>query len=128
MMVSAVDADGNEIAGIRLPEQSVPLATYTGWNLFNAESGPTHELSSMAGSFLPFPRTRAEREATGDPRPSIEERYESREQYLGLVAEAALDLIEAGYLLGADLPEMLKEAGEHWDYLMESESDSSGSP
>jgi hypothetical protein len=71
----------------------------------------------MQGSFIPFAKTKAERQKTGDPRPSIEERYSSREYYLGLVAQAALELIDAGYLLGEDLPAMLKQAGEHWDYL-----------
>ena len=117
MMVPAVDEDGNEIAGIEMPEHAVPLATYTGWNLFNEESGPTHVLSSMQGSFIPFAKTEAERKKTGDPRPSIAERYSSREHYLGLVAEAALELIDAGYLLGQDLPAMLKQAGDHWDYI-----------
>jgi hypothetical protein len=54
----------------------------------------------------------------GDPRLSIEERYQNRAHYLGLVAEAALELIEDGYLLGADLPAMLSQAGDHWDTLM----------
>ena len=67
--VSSVDDDGNEVAGIRLPEVAVPLATYTGWNLFNAESGPPDEVSSMVGSFLPFPKTAAEAQAAGDPGP-----------------------------------------------------------
>ena len=118
MMVPAVDADGNEMVGISLPEHAVPLATYTGWNLFNASSGPAHVLSSMQGSFIPFPHTASERKRTNDPRLSIEERYQSREQYLGLVAEAALELIEDGYLLGADLPAMLSQAGDRWDYIM----------
>ena len=117
MMVPSVDSDGNEVAGIEMPEHAVPLATYTGWNLFNEESGPPHALSSMQGSFIPFAKTKAERQKSGDPRPSIEERYSSREHYLGLVAQAALELIDAGYLLGEDLPAMLKQAGEHWDYL-----------
>jgi hypothetical protein len=73
----------------------------------------------MSGSFIPFPRTRAERRRTDDPRPSIEERYDSRDQYIGLIAEAALEHIEQGYLLDEDLPEMLEQAGEHWDYLMQ---------
>lgn len=120
MMVPAVDADGNETVGISLPEHAVPLATYTGWNLFNASSGPTHVLASMQGSFIPLPRTVSERKKTNDPRLSIEERYPSREHYLGLVAEAALGLIEDGYLLGADLPAMLSQAAEHWDYIMSS--------
>ncbi len=118
MRVPAVDADGNEKAGISLPEHTVPLATYTGWNLFNADSGLTHVLSNPLGSFIAFPRTAVERRRTKDPRASIEERYESREGYLGLVVEAALELIENGYLLGQDLPAMLKQAGDHWDYIM----------
>ncbi len=117
-MVPAVDEDGNEKAGIRLPEHTVPLATYTGWNLFNVSSGPTHVLSSMQGSFIPFPRTETERKRTGDPRTSIEKRYANREHYLGLVASAALELIREGYLLGEDLPAILRQAGAHWDYIM----------
>lgn len=118
MMVPAVDGDGNEKAGISLPEHAVPLATYTGWNLFNAKSGPTHVLASFQGSFIPFPRTASERKETNDPRPSIEERYGNRERYLGLVAEAALASIEDGYLLGEDLPTILEQARAHWDYIM----------
>ena len=117
MMVPAVDADGNETAGISLPLHTVPLATYTGWNHFNPESGPTHVLSSMQGAFLPFAKTKAEREAANDPRPSLEERYQGREHYIGLVAEAALELIDRNYLLNEDLPALLKQAGERWDYV-----------
>ena len=80
-LVPAVDKDGNDRAGIALPELTVPLATYCGWNTFNERSGPTHEISSMNGSFIPFARTKAEREANGDPRPSIEERYLNRDHY-----------------------------------------------
>ena len=118
MMVPAVDQDGNEIAGIQLPEHAVALATYTGWNLFRAGSRPTHELSSMAGSYIPFPRTKAERDASKDPRLSIEERYPSREHYLGQAANAALELVEQGYLLDEDVPEILEQVHRHWDYLM----------
>ena len=119
-LVPAVDVDGNEIAGIRRPELAVPLGTYTGWNLFNAESGPTDMLATFTGSFIPFPRTKTEREATHDPRLSIEERYGNRDEYLGRVARAATRLIDEGYLLDVDLPAIVKEAGEHWDYLLES--------
>jgi hypothetical protein len=118
-LVPAVDEDGNEVTGIRMPEQAVPLGTYTGWNLFNAASGPTDMLATFTGSFIPFPRTRAERESTRDPRLSIEERYASREEYLGKVALAATELIDQGYLLDVDLPAIVKEAGEHWDYIMD---------
>ncbi len=118
ILVPSVDSDGNEVAGVRMPDLQVPLATYTGWNLFNERSGPTNEISSMAGSYIPFPRTRAEREATGDPRPSIEERYATRSEYLGRVAQAGLALIDEGLLLDRDLPAIVRKAATHWDYRM----------
>ena len=118
MMISAVNADGNEVAGVQLPEHSVPLATYTGWNLFNAQSGPPHELSSMQGSYVPFPRTKAEAKASGDPRAAIEERYASRAEYVGLVTWAAIEQVELGYLLARDVPAIVRQAGRHWDHLM----------
>jgi alpha/beta hydrolase family protein len=117
ILVPQVDADGNEVAGLKMPEVSAPLATYTGWNLFNAESGPPNLLSSMQGSYIPLPLTRADRERTKDPRPSIEERYRSLGHYLDLVGEAARDLIRQGYLLEEDLPTLLERARRHWDYL-----------
>ncbi len=118
VMVPQVDADGNEIGGLKMPEVTVPLATYTGWNVFRPESGPENVLSGMQGSYIPLPLTRAERMREDDPRSSIQERYQSREQYLGLVSEAAIELIDDGYLLGEDLPRILGRAGEHWDYVM----------
>ena len=78
MLVPQVDADGNESAGIRMPDVAVPLATFTGWNLRAPEIGAPQELFSMAGSYLPFARTAAERAKTGDPRLSIAERYATR--------------------------------------------------
>ena len=118
ILVPQVDADGNETGGLKMPEVAVPLATYTGWNLFNPESGPEDVLSSMQGSYIPFPRTTVERQRSSDPRRAIEERYRSREQYVGLVSDAALPLIDQGYLLAADLAPILDRASEHWDYLM----------
>ena len=115
--VSAVDEDGNEVAGIRMPEVAVPLATYTGWNLFNAESGPPDEVSSMVGSFVPFPKTAAEAQTAGDPRTSVSDRYASKEDYLGRFTEAALELIDAGYLLGEDLPALTRHALELWEHV-----------
>jgi hypothetical protein len=127
MLVPAVDAQGNEVSGIRLPELVEPLATYTGWNLFNAKSGPADEISSMVGSYIPLARSAAERNKTGDPRPSIEERYPSREDYLGHVSEAAVKLASEGYLLEADVAEVLRRAARHWDQLhRERPSSSSG--
>jgi hypothetical protein len=117
ILVPQVDADGNEIAGIRVPELAVPLATYTGWNLFNERSGPTHVVSSMQGSFIPLPRTREDRERVNDPRRSIEERYKNRDEFLALVSKAASDLIEKGYLLREDLPRIVEQAGTRWDFM-----------
>ena len=123
ILVPAVNTDGNETGGLMMPEVAVPLATYTGWNLFRAGAGPTDVLSSMQGSYIPFPRTADDRARTGDPRRSIEERYGGRAAWLGRVTEAALALVDRGYLLAADLAPILTQAGRHWDYLMEEDAD-----
>ena len=128
ILVPGVDADGNETGGLMMPEVAVPLATYTGWNLFHAEAGPPGVLSSMQGSYVPFPRTAGDRERAGDPRRSIEERYGGRAEYLGLVTEAALALVADGYLLAQDLAPILTQAGRHWDYLVEEDAGNDGQP
>ncbi len=117
ILVPQVDADGNGLAGVRMPELAVPLATYTGWNLFNDRSGPTNVLSSMQGSYIPLPRAGADRKRTSDPRLSIEERYRDKDQYIGLVGKAGLDLIDQGFLLPEDLPAVLKNAAHHFDFI-----------
>jgi len=115
--VPQVDADGNGLAGIRMPELTVPLATYTGWNLFNDRSGPTDVLSSMQGSYIPLARTTAERKRSSDPRPSIEERYHDKDQYVALVSKAANALVSQGFLLADDVAAVVRNAARHWDYL-----------
>jgi hypothetical protein len=105
--VSAVDSDGNEIAGIRLPSIAVPLGTYTGWNVYKAQPG---ELADRDGSLIPFARTRAEREAAGDPRPSLEERYGSREAYVAAVEAAAAALVAERLLLPGDAAALVAAA------------------
>ena len=119
ILVPQVDADGNETGGLMMPEVAVPLATYTGWNLFGAGAGPSGVLSSRQGSWIPFPRTPDDKARTGDPRRSIAERYASRANYLGRVTEAALALVDDRYLLAEDLAPNLAQAGRHRDYLME---------
>jgi hypothetical protein len=114
-LVSAVDADGNELAGIRLPDISVPLATYTGWNLRHPDIGGPGQTLSLLGSTIPFPATQAERQASGDPRASIEERYVSKEDYLGRVKQAAEVLVQQGYLLAEDLPTVAAQASQRYD-------------
>jgi hypothetical protein len=102
-LLPTVDVDGNEVAGIRLPEIEVPLGTHTGWNLRAAAVGAESMLAPLDGMFLPFARTRAERERTGDPRLSLEERYGNREHYLARLTEAALKLHKEGFLLEEDV-------------------------
>ena len=97
--VPAVDDDGNEVAGIRLPPIAVPLATYTGWNVYKAAPS---ELCDRDGSHVPFARSKAAREMAGDPRLSIEERYGSRETYVARVKAAADALVSERLLLPAD--------------------------
>ncbi len=117
VLVPQVDVDGNELAGVKMPEISVPLATYTGWNFFNPVSGPEDQLSSMQGSYIPLPRTRADRESSKDPRTSIVERYQTRERYLALVAAAARELAQQGYLLEADIDKVVERADAHWKLI-----------
>ena len=107
-LVPAVDADGNELAGIRLPEVEVPLATYMGWNLRDPAYGAGGVLAGLHGGYLEFSRT-ADPE---DPRPSILERYPNREAYLAKFTGAVLELQKDGYLLDEDAMRMLHEASE----------------
>jgi hypothetical protein len=116
LLVPQVDADGNERSGIRLPEVAVPLATYTGWNFRSAATGGTGQLVPLLGSYIPLARTKAEREARHDPRPSIEERYASRQQYLDAINKSAAALVKEGYLLAADVPSVVKRATDHWEF------------
>jgi hypothetical protein len=105
--VAAVDDDGNEVAGIRLPSIAVPLATYTGWNVYKLLPD---ELADRDGSCIPFARTKAEREAAGDPRPSLQERYGSRDAYVERVRGAAATLVAERLLLQGDADAFVRAA------------------
>ena len=118
-LVPAVDSDGNETSGILLPEVAVPLGTYTGWAFRSVQAGAPGEIIMMAGTYVPFARTRAERREWNDPRPSVEERYSSRAEYLRRSAEAARLLVEEGYLLSEDLERVVGGGAALWDWLME---------
>jgi hypothetical protein len=108
-LVCAVDADGNEVAGVRLPPIAVPLGTYTAWNIYRAQPC---ELCDRDGSLIPFARTKTERDAAGDPRRSLEERYGSRENYIARVEAAAAALVADRLLLPADADASVKAARE----------------
>jgi hypothetical protein len=113
--VPAVDQDGNELAGIRLPDLTVPLATYMGWNPRHPEQGAPEQSLRMHGSTLPFPSTARAHQQSGDPRPSIEERYASKAAYLELVRKAAEGLIAERFLLAADLEAVVQRAAQRYD-------------
>ncbi|HUU33817.1 MAG TPA: alpha/beta hydrolase domain-containing protein [Vicinamibacterales bacterium] len=115
-LVPAVDDAGNGRGGIRLPQIAAPLATHTGWNYRHPSIGAPDRLASEIGSYLPLPRTRADRQRTGDGRPSIAERYASREDYLGRIALAAVALVQERYLLADDVPELITQAAAHYDW------------
>ena len=115
-LLPQVDKDGNVTSGLRLPEQSVPLGTYGGWAFRSESYGQMDTLVSMAGSYIPFAKTKAEREKAGDPRLSVEERYQSRADYVKRVEDAANALAQQRYLLPEDVPTIVKAAGEHWDW------------
>jgi alpha/beta hydrolase family protein len=110
-LVAQVDGDGNDLGGIRDVFVAVPIGTYTGWNLFNKEFFEDG-FCTLSGSFIPFASTRQERLATGDPRPSIEERYPTREAYVAAFRKAADDLVAQRFLLPEDAVRLISEA-EH---------------
>jgi len=114
--VPQCDDDGIDLGGIRMPEVSAPLGTYTGWNLPANPASTTY--LPLAGSWFPFARTKAERTKTRDPRPSIEERYRSREEYLRKVEAAARELATAGFLLERDIDLVVARSRQQWDHLM----------
>jgi hypothetical protein len=102
--VPKTDHDGNDIAGIRLPELTVPLATYTGWGL---RSGVwANDGCEASGQYIPFQATKAARVAAGDPRPSVEERYESFSEYKHKVIDAIDNLVRRRFLICDDTQDM----------------------
>jgi hypothetical protein len=117
--VPQADADGNDLGGVRLPELQVPLATYTGWNLRDPSIGAPEQRLSFLGSFIPLSRTADERKKSGDPRPSIAERYASREEYMSKFEKAAQKLIEQRFLLQEDLPAILERGKLEWKVIVE---------
>ena len=102
VLVSKTDADGNELAGIRVPEVVVPLATYASWNV-RAPGHTPGEACISSGSTFPFAATTAEQQAAGDPRPSLEQRYASKDEYVSKVQAAAEALVAQRLLLPEDV-------------------------
>jgi len=109
VFVPTTDADGNEIAGVRFPDVAVPLATYTGYG-FRASGFAGPDLCDASGQAIPFPKTRADRAATGDPRPSLEERYPTHQGYIDQVRAAAEALARDHFLLQEDVDRFVQAA------------------
>ncbi len=115
--VAQVDRLGNEQGGVRNVELRVPLATYTPWSLRTGYAGSPGELADFVGTVIPLPRTEAERQARGDPRPAIETLYASRQAYLNQVRREVQDLVRSGFLLADDRHHVLQRAARTWAWV-----------
>ena len=111
VLVGRVDADGNMVDGVRHPNLVEAIGTYTGWNLRRDGFGKGSQCAGT-GSFIPFASDPAEREALGDPRQSLAQRYATHAAYLQAVREAAEDLVHARLLLPNDSAKIIQLAGD----------------
>jgi hypothetical protein len=109
MLVPKTDADGNEVGGIPSVLHQAPLGTYLGWNV-TASGYYKGRACGFAGGLIPFAKTKEQRLASGDPRPSLEERYGTHERYVERVREAAKRLVQQRFLLPDDAERLIREA------------------
>lgn len=114
VLVPQVDADGNEKDGVHLPQISVPLATYTGWNLRDPSIGAAGERVAFEGSFIPFPVTAAERSSKHDPRRAILERYAGKADYLARYGRAVDALVAERWVLPEDRSSVMAGGEKEW--------------
>jgi hypothetical protein len=121
-LVPALDGDGNELGGVRLPDLSVPVGTHTGWNPRDPSTGAPEQITPMQGATLFFAPSAARRAASGDPRPALSERYASRAAYLKQVRAAARELAARGYVLDEDVELMVSDSATRYDAALASDS------
>jgi len=114
VLVPQVDEDGNERDGVRLPELTAPLATYTGWGLRDPSIGAPDQRCAFVGSYIPFARTAETRKKSGDPRKSIAERYAGREDYMTRFTKALDELVAARWILAEDREAMAELGEREW--------------
>jgi hypothetical protein len=114
VFVQSTDADGNALGGIRHPLLTAPIATHVGWSL-RASGYGEGDLFTIQGSMIPFAATEAERQRAGDPRPSLEARYASRDAWAARLAAATDHLVTERLLLAEDGDRLLAAARESWD-------------
>jgi hypothetical protein len=119
MLVPRVNADGNEMGGVPVVLDDAPLGTYLGWNITDARTSPPlaqyrpfhgGQVCDYVGGMIPFARTKAERDATGDPRLSLEERYTDHTGYVDAVRRAAANAVAQGFLLQANADALIAQA------------------
>jgi hypothetical protein len=108
-LVPKVDVDGNETAGVPSVLHQAPLGTYLGWNV-TAEGFFKGAGCGLSGGYVPFAKTKAERLANGDPRPSLEERYGTHERYVATVRTAAARMVRDRFLLQDDADRLIAQA------------------
>jgi Alpha/beta hydrolase domain len=109
MLAPKVDQDGNELGGVPVVLLDAPLGTYLGWNV-TASGFHKDQICNYAGGMIPFARTEAERQATNDPRPSLQARYGSHDGYVAAVQKAADNAVAQGFLLPVDAAALVKAA------------------
>jgi Alpha/beta hydrolase domain len=114
VLVPQVDADGNERDGVRLPGITVPLGTYASWNLRDPSLGAPDQRLAFEISYIPFPKTAAERESAGDPRKSIAERYSRRDDYMTRYRAAVDDLVKQHWILPEDRDPLMQRGEQEW--------------
>lgn len=115
VLVPWVDADGNERDGVRLPEITVPLATFASWNLRDPSIGAPDQRVSFEDSYIPFPKTAADRQASGDPRKSIAERYTGKDDYMARFTKALDELVRQRWILPEDRDAVMHRGEQEWD-------------
>ena len=115
--VPSVDHDGNEIPGIRLPDITVPIGTHTGWNIRHDDTGGSGQVMGTTGSTIPFALTKSQRDAAGDPRKSIEERYPTIDDYLSKVRTSCEKLISDRFLITEDIEPIVHGARNRFESL-----------
>ncbi len=118
VLVPKSGADGNDLGCLCPAEVAVPLATYTGWNLRRADVGAENMLASLMGSYIPCAKTKAERDKTGDPRLSLEERYATFAIYRQRLQAVCDDMISLRYLLPEDAERVLKSRERYRDWFV----------
>jgi hypothetical protein len=117
VLVPQVDADGNERAGVHLPQIAVPLATYAPWNLRDPSIGAPDQRVAFEASYFPFAKSADARQKTGDQRKSIAERYASRQDYLSRYGRVVDELMTQRWILEEDRPALLHRGEQEWDQV-----------